>query len=271
VSKAIRDLAARGRLNATSAMVVAPSLDRSEAVSLSMLNAGAPRVAIGLHVTLTSPFRPMSAGFEPLHEGAFLSLSAMMVRGRFGRLDRKRLSEEISTQLRAFVALFGRQPDFIDGHQHVHLFPQVRHALLDVMKVDAPNAWVRQCGRVPAARRFLDFKGRVLDALSRKFRKLAGKRGIAFNPAFAGTYDFMSAGEGDFARLFPDFLRELPPHGVVMCHPGFVDEELERLDPLTSQREREYSYFAGEAFPDVLRAAGVVLDDQAVQQAAAQA
>ena len=31
----------RGRLNATSVMVVAPSFDRAEAVSLDMLNAGA--------------------------------------------------------------------------------------------------------------------------------------------------------------------------------------------------------------------------------------
>ena len=34
-----------------------------------------------------------------------------------------------------------------------------------------------------------------------------------------------------------------------MCHPGFVDAELERLDPLTTQREREYAYLAGDAFP----------------------
>ena len=69
----------------------------------------------------------------------------------------------------------------------------------------------------------------------------------------------MSAGEGDFARLFPGFLRELPAQSVVMCHPGFVDDELKRLDPLTTQREREYSYFTSEAFPAALRQAGVAL------------
>jgi predicted glycoside hydrolase/deacetylase ChbG (UPF0249 family) len=45
----------------------------------------------------------------------------------------------------------------------------------------------------------------------------------------------------------------------VMCHPGFVDAELERLDPLTTQREREYAYLAGDDFPAVLRAHGVAL------------
>ena len=50
VDRAIRDLIMRGRLNATSVMVVAPSLRRSEAISLGILNSGRKRVAIGLHV-----------------------------------------------------------------------------------------------------------------------------------------------------------------------------------------------------------------------------
>ena len=72
VNTAIRDLVVRGRINATSAMVVGPSLHRSEAVSLETLNAAAPRVAIGLHLTLTAPFQPVTKGFRPLRAGAFL-------------------------------------------------------------------------------------------------------------------------------------------------------------------------------------------------------
>ena len=44
-----------------------------------------------------------------------------------------------------------------------------------------------------------------------------------------------------------------------MCHPGFVDAELQRLDPLTTLREQEYAYFAGDDFPAVLAARAVVL------------
>jgi hypothetical protein len=141
----------------------------------------------------------------------------------------------------------------------VHLFPRVREALLDVMQETAPQAWVRQCGGVPTQPiSFWDYKTRVLNALSGRFRKLAAKRDIVTNPAFAGAYDF-TADKVDFARLFPGFLRDLPPRSVVMCHPGFVDAELERLDPLTTQREREYAYLAGDDFPGVLRAHGVAL------------
>jgi len=44
-----------------------------------------------------------------------------------------------------------------------------------------------------------------------------------------------------------------------MCHPGHVDGELRRLDPLTDLRESEYQYFAGEEFPRALAAAEVTL------------
>jgi len=260
VNKAIRDLLVRGRINATSVMVAAPSLDRSEVAPLNMLAAGSRRVAIGLHLTLTAPFAPMSAGFIPVRNGAFLPLQQMLVRSVLRRLDRAKLAAEIATQFKTYATLFGRPPDFVDGHQHVHLFPQVRDALLDVMKEASPLAWVRQCGRaVTLPRQTKDRKAMLLDALSRKFRKMAMTRGIRTNPAFAGTYNFDAAPPVDFADLFPEFLRHLPPQSVVMCHPGFVDAELERLDPLTGLREREHTYFSGDAFPDVLRTHGVTL------------
>ena len=44
-----------------------------------------------------------------------------------------------------------------------------------------------------------------------------------------------------------------------MCHPGFVDAELRRLDPLTMLREKEYAFLAGDAFPALLAAQSVAL------------
>jgi hypothetical protein len=258
VNTAIRELIVRGRINATSVMVTAPHFDRADAASLMVLNAGMPRVAIGLHVTLTAPFHPLSQGFRPLRDGAFLPLKQTLRAAMLRRFRHELLVIEIAMQLRAFVTAFGRPPDFIDGHQHVQLFPQIRDAVLKVVTDAAPNAWVRQCGRaVPLARRLGDRKGLVLDYLSRGLRRRARRLGVRTNSAFAGTYDFKP--DADFARLFPAFLRHLPEGGVVMCHPGFVDAELKRLDPLTVLREREYAYFNSEAFPGVLAAHGVVL------------
>jgi predicted glycoside hydrolase/deacetylase ChbG (UPF0249 family) len=255
VDVAIRDLVVRGRLNATSVMVTAPAFGRAEADALKALNANAPRVALGLHVTLSAPFRPLSAGFEPLRDGAFLPLQSLLVRACRRGLKPAALAAEVAGQLRAFIDHFGRAPDFIDGHQHVHLFPQVRDAVLAVAKAQAPDAWVRQCGRVAAG--FGDPKGLLLDVFSRAFRRRAAALGVRTNPAFAGTYRFGT--KADFAALFPRFLERLPDGAVVMCHPGFVDQELRDLDPLTTLREREYAFFASEAFPALLARHGVAL------------
>ena len=234
-----------------------PSFRPSDADALAGLNEDETRVAIGLHVTLTAPFKPLTPGYGPLRNGAFLPLEGMLLAAFLQRLSRERLAAEIAAQLQAFIAAFGRPPDFVDGHQHVQLFPQVREAFLSAVKEKAPQAWVRQCGRsIPLRRRF-DRKAILLDMLSYSFRRRARAKGLRTNPAFAGAYDFR--GEPDFAKLFPRFLHRLPPEGVVMCHPGLVDEELKRLDPLTTQREREYAYLASDDLPPTLAAYGVAL------------
>ena len=168
------------------------------------------------------------------------------------------IEDELLAQLAAFKELFGRAPDFVDGHQHAQLFPQVRDAFLRAVKEAAPAAWVRQGGRLqPLAKRLGAPKALVLDVLSAQFRKRAAAAGIPFNPAFAGAYDFSKA--PDFAVLMGEFLDGLPDGGLVMCHPGFVDETLESLDPLTTQREAEHAYLAGDQFPALLAANKVTL------------
>ena len=258
VNMAIRDLVVRGRLNATSVLVVAPSFCRSQAVALDVLNSVALRVVIGLHVALTAPFRPLSAGFRPLSEGAFLPLAATFRHAAMRRFGRDALTAEITSQIRAFRNAFGRAPDFVDGHQHVHLLPQIGEALLHAVKESAPDAWVRQCGRaLPLAARLADRKGLLLDIFSYAFRRRAAALGLRSNAAFAGTYDFDD--DANFAALFPRFLDRLPAESVVMCHPGFVDTELRRLDPLTTLREKEYAFFASDSFPVLLADHGVAL------------
>jgi predicted glycoside hydrolase/deacetylase ChbG (UPF0249 family) len=258
VSLAIRDLVVRGRLNATSVLIVAPACHRSETLALHALNSTAPRVAIGLHVTLTAPFRPLCGDFRVVAGGAFMPLGATVRDAFLHRLDQHSLAAEVDAQLDRFCELFGRPPDYIDGHHHVHLLPQVRDAVLAVMKRRAPNAWIRQCGRgAPLIRKLADYKGFFLDLLSRDFERRARAAGLRTNPAFAGTYEFHD--DADFAALFPRFLDRLPEGSVVMCHPGFVDAELQRLDPLTTLREREHAFLASERFPGVLAAHGVGL------------
>src|SRR5262245_41710876 len=116
VNGAIRDLIARGRLNATSVMVAAPAFQVSEAAALAGLNEYERRAAIGLHVTLTAPFKPLTKDYGPLRYGAFLPLNGMLLAAFLQRLRRRHLIAEIAAQFDAFHAAFGRAPDFVDGH-----------------------------------------------------------------------------------------------------------------------------------------------------------
>ena len=259
VNRAIRDLIENGRLNATSVMVVGPAIGRDDVSALKAAAQANPRSAIGLHATLTAPFRPLTMHFRPIEGGLFLPHTRLLRRGLMGRLDVELIHTELTVQLAAFVDLFGRPPDFVDGHQHVQLFPAVRDAFLAAVKEAAPNAWIRQCGRDrPWMQRLDSPKALVLDILSAQFRRRATRAELNFNPAFAGAYDFSK--EPEFGALMRQFLRGMPEAGVVMCHPGIVDDVLISLDPLTTQREREYEFFRGEHFLPLLAASEVTLN-----------
>ena len=266
VNDGIRELVLRGCINATSVMVAAPYFNENEAAALDTLNSGKKRAALGLHVTLTAPFKPLSVNFMPSREGQFLPLNNMLRAAAIRRLRSDALVIEIATQLRKFIDAFGRPPDFLDGHQHVHLFPQVRDAFLQVVARGAPDAWVRQCGRSRPSRRAPDRKALTLDILSVGFRRKAKRMGVPTNPAFAGTYAFNA--NANFAKIFPRFLSGLPGGGLIMCHPGRVDAQLKALDSLTTLREHELAFFGSNAFPKVLAEHGVALAPPLAKMAA---
>jgi hypothetical protein len=86
----------------------------------------------------------------------------------------------------------------------------------------------------------------------------AARAQLDFNPAFAGAYDWSR--ESDFGGFMVQFLQGMRDGGVVMCHPGVVDDVLIGLDPLTVQREREYEFLGGERFLPLLAANDVTLN-----------
>lgn len=253
VNSAIRDLLAQKRISATSVMVVAPAFVPEETRALAALDT---RPALGLHMTLTAPFKPLTRDYAPLSAGAFPSLGRIAAAALLGQIDPAKVAREVEAQIAAFVTAFGRPPDFIDGHQHVHLLPRVSAGFLRAVQNHAPNAWLRQCGRPKQARSF-DIKAMLLDLFSDRFQRRAAALGIRTNPVFAGAYRFRP--EARYADLFPQFLAGMRDGGVIMCHPGVVDDALRTLDPLTTLREKEYEYFNSDAYQTLLRERGLAL------------
>ncbi|MGL4288919.1 MAG: ChbG/HpnK family deacetylase [Phreatobacter sp.] len=245
VSLAIRELAVARRLNATSVMTAGPAV-REEAAGLLAL--AVPGFQVGLHVTLTGGLTPLTAPRLP----QFFGLTGLMLRCFAGAIDRAMLAAEIEAQFVTFAEAFGRAPDFIDGHQHVHLLPVVRGLVLDAARRHAPGAWLRQCHGAGEG-----LKGRIISGLSGGLVADARAAGFATNPGFSGAYEFGRA--ASFAEIFPRFLAGLPDGGLVMVHPGHVDDALKRVDPVHQPRAAELAFLAGDGFPKALAAAGFAL------------
>ncbi len=66
-----------------------------------------------------------------------------------GRFPSAELRAEIARQFVAFEIVHGEIPSFVDGHQHVHVLPVVRLALLAVLTERGYQGrlWVRDPGR----------------------------------------------------------------------------------------------------------------------------
>ena len=249
VSRGIREALAAGRLSATSVMTTQPGWAR-EAAPLAEAAAGAD---VGLHFNLTLG-APLGALPKLAPDGRCPAIGALMAAARRGALDAGEIAGEAARQLDAFERSWGRAPDFVDGHQHVQVLPGVRDPLLAELRRRglAGKIWLRDSADRPtrALRRGVELKKALgLAVLGRGFAGAARAAGFAVNDGFSG---FSSFAPGDYARDFARYLKAPGRRHLVMCHPGHVDAELARLDPVTTSRERELAFLLSDAFPRVL-------------------
>ena len=200
-----------------------------------MLNAAGARVAIGLHLTLTGAVQAADAGYAPLRDGAFLPLTDHACGSPCSSASTWRRSRaEMRAQFKAFVKAFGRPPDFVDGHQHVHLFPQVRQPRSRRSRWMAPHAWVRQCGSIRPLRAAAVRSEGPAARLAQP--RIPRPRGAPRRRHQSGVcrHLYLPAATRISPRIFPEFLEGLPrgragdvPSGPCRCR-------TERLDPLTA-------------------------------------
>ena len=257
VSRGILALADRGRLSATSAMATMPAW-RAMAPALRERK---ERISAGLHLNLTTgrPLGPMPV-LAP--GGMFPSLRQILGRALAGRLAREEVRDEVERQLDAFETAFGAPPCFVDGHQHVHVLPVVRQALIGALRARglAGSCWVRDpSDRVGAIlkRRLSAGKALTVAALAGGFRRDLREAGFEANEGFSGFSPLDAS--TDPALVFERALTALGPRPVVMCHPGHADADLRDLDPAVESRERELAYLGSDAFAALLARHGAVL------------
>jgi predicted glycoside hydrolase/deacetylase ChbG (UPF0249 family) len=173
-----------------------------------------------------------------------------------GRLPLGEIAAEIARQIDAFTQHFGRLPDYVDGHQHVHALPGVRDALLRTLAEQGLSGrlWLRDPGdRIDAIlARPMRGKALAVAVLAAGFAARAHASRFELNDGFAGFSDFDAA--GDYGALFAASLRSPGRRHLIMCHPGYADDVLARLDPATSSRETELAFFRSPDFAEILAA-----------------
>ena len=239
ISAAIRQLAAQGRLTATSALVLSPHWPR-EAEALAPLKG---QLDVGLHLDWTSPFAQA--------RGHGMPLGAAMRRALTGGFDRAAARAEIERQLDAFEAAWGAPPDHVDGHQHVQQFAGIREALVDSLRQryggQARPPWLRlSCA--PAGQR--DLKARIIGALgANALKKLAARADLPSATALSGIYNFEGSADA-YAAHMARWLASSAAGTVLMCHPGDAGASGtgEPDDPIALAREREAQFLASERF-----------------------
>ncbi len=253
VSRAILALIRQGRVSATGCMTVSPFW----AEHAAWLRPWRRNADIGLHLTLTD-HRPLGPMPILAPDGRLPPLKALLRAAVLGRLDMPEITLEIQRQIDAFTRHFRQPPAYLDGHQHVHLLPVVRLAIMLALGRLPPEVWLRD-GREPATailrRGVSPGKALFISWLGTGLGQAIDFGRLPANGSFRGVYDF--SGRVPFGDLMARFLT--PPTSpdparppLVMVHPGFPDDELRQVDPITDQRQVEYDFLASDRFASQL-------------------
>ncbi len=242
INRGILQLARMGRISATSCLTQAPAWSQGAAALRSC------DIDVGLHLNFTEDFATGSDFHRPL---------PVLIRDAWlRRLNSVTLQRAIECQCDLFEQYMKREPDYFDGHQHVHQFPQIRDALMEVLlrRYDCDDFWVRYTGMSdPAFFRGLALKARVIALLgSAALRRRLARADIPFNSDFAGVYE-LSGGSARYATAMRTWLTQIAAGGVIMCHPAAA---VERPDTIGEQRVAEFSFLSGDDFGEMLQACG---------------
>lgn len=245
VNQAIVELARLGRLNATSVLIDAVLDDTQFTQQVQAL---APLdIDVGLHLNLTEVLGDLTTeDVKPL--------KSLIMAAHLRRLSMSWIRDSIERQIGRFEQRFGRCPDYVDGHLHVHQLPMVREQLLCALADrQLPDGfWIRdtRAGDVSASSASERLKSWVVGHLGMGgLAELASRRQLKRNHGFFGVYDFTGA-HRPFMQMMQGWLAAAQPGALVMTHPatGVLDG-----DPIGNSRVQEYCSLASPAFGELLQ------------------
>lgn len=239
-SQGIAQLAALGRISATSAMVLSPRWP----ADADLLRPLRGRIDVGLHLDWTSDFA--------LALGHGLPLARALRTSVWGGFDPQAARRVVAQQLDLFELVWGAPPDFVDGHQHVQQFDGIRQALVAELAARYParRPWLR-VSAPPGWRAGLKDWG-IAALGSFAFKSIAIHAGFTCARGLIGAYDF-KLGEAAYAAQVGRWLARAQPMTVMMVHPAV---QAPADDPIGAARQMEWGYLNSPAWPATLAVHG---------------
>ncbi|MFD4840288.1 ChbG/HpnK family deacetylase [Achromobacter sp. NPDC058515] len=237
-------LAGMGRVSAVSCLAHGPTF-AANARRLAALD-----VDVGLHVNLTEP---LGADAGPMP-----ALGTLILKAYAGLLDAAWINAQLIRQFDAFESAFGRAPDYVDGHRHVHQLPGIRERILSLLgqRYAARLPWLRrttpgmQCG-IPLKE---SVKARLIGALgAAALAREAGKNGLRTNRRLLGVYGF-EGGRRRYAGLLQHWLFNARDGDLLMCHPALGGKD---DGAMARQRRTEFEVLASPGLGHWLGVNGV--------------
>ena len=235
ISHAVRTLLQKDAIQATSCMTQSPIWKEQSLELLKLKTEINHAFEIGLHLNFTHAFN--------CDKFLYYSLSELIFKSWSKSLNKKQIRDSIKQQWQLFVNEMGTQPDFIDGHQHIHQFPVIRDILFEFLKEQNFKGWIRNLNHIIPAKKY-QFKSKILKQLGAQMTyRLGQKNHIASNPYFAGIYDF---NQDNYASLSHEWMQAAPHGTLIMCHPASAVSE--EFDEIQNARLHEYQYLNSEQF-----------------------
>lgn len=247
-----------GIVTSTSVMVNQPYFEESVKLMREY-----PSLGTGVHLvfTLGKPVLPPEEIPSLVDEAGFFFTQEALLADPL-RVNPAELRSEFLAQVERFRQVTGREPDHLDCHHFTHLHPHFFSVYLDVAEeLGLPIRWPlppweeaeKLIGTTPMrnlspaeARKLFESDYRLLD-----------KRELPHPDRFIGSF----FGEEAVTLEHLIGLLESVGEGVteLMCHPGFVDEELLSSSGYTYLREKEIELLCHPGVKERVKELGIEL------------
>ena len=234
-----------------------------------------PGLAVGVHLNLSdgAPAAPRELVTSLLNdEGVFAGgPESLLLRMARRALAVDEVEHEWDAQIQK-VRDAGIEPTHLDGHKHVHMLPGLFEIALRLAKRHGIGG-VRVSHEESTLRSALSagekqnagvvmkqgVQARGLKLLARDAREMAKRAGIATADYFCGiaqTGELTREGVAQLLKSLPEGTTEL------MCHPGFVDRELEKsATRLQDSRRVEVEILTDTGIRNLVASQGIRLID----------